>query len=419
MPMTTRTRGLTFRQDPWSNRYVSVDHSGVRDITGKQITASEGHPFLQLGETDRDIGGDFDTTTHKYGDKREDIVDPQPQYLLGPELNGSYSYQGPLYAFRPSKASNGNISNWPPAVNTSLDDLMELGTTAIARCKPTTSPANLAVGLAELIREGIPSMIGFNLWKDRSNLARGAGSEYLNSQFGWLPLVSDIKDTAAALQKWDKLVSQYERDAGRRVRRGYEFPIEKSSSVIYNGNRIQDHDIYHADDRVVPNVYFTKVPTKYIWTRETTVRRWFAGSFSYHLPTDYNSRNTMRRVAAQATELLGLEITPEVLWNLAPWSWAVDWFGNTGDVLSVISDMASDGLVVNYGYLMEHSIVKDTRVVAGGQLKRYPARDFTATFITERKRRVKATPFGFGLQWESFSPRQIAIATALGLTKLP
>ncbi len=418
MPMKTRTRGLTFRQDPWFNRYVGVDHAGIRVITGKQITASEGHPFQMLGETDRDIGGDFDTTTHRYGDKREDIVDPQPQYSLGPELNGSYSYTGPIYAFRPGNASNGNISAWPPAVNTSLDDLAEYGTTAIARCKPTTSPANLSVALAELIREGIPSIIGAGLWKDRTALARGAGGEYLNVQFGWLPLVSEIQATATALQKWDKLVAQYERDAGRRVRRSYDFPVEKKIETIYNGTRVQDRDCYHADDRVVPNVYFSRVPTRYIHTRETTVHRYFAGSFSYYLPDDYTSRNEMRRIASQASEILGLEITPEVIWNLAPWSWAVDWFGNTGDVLSVISDMASDGLVVNYGYLMEHSIVKDTRVVAGGQLKGRAPRDFTATFITERKRRVKATPFGFGLSWEGFSPRQIAITAALGLTKL-
>lgn len=153
-------------------------------------------------------------------------------------------------------------------------------------------------------------------------------------------------------------------------------------------------------------------------TRETTIWRWFSGSFTYHLPSDYKSRNEMRRIAAQATEILGLEITPEVIWNLTPWSWAVDWFANTGDVLSVISDMASDGLVVNYGYLMEKSIVKDTyekTVRLVGQ----PTRTYTTVLETERKRRRRATPFGFGLDWDSFSPRQIAITAALGLTKLP
>lgn len=429
MALNTRTRFRTFREDDWyeyrGDRYGQPlggwPKSGTRRVQGRQTTTSEGHLYRLLGEAGEDIGGEFDSTTHRFGDQREDLLDPQPQYLLTDgRSNPEYKYFGPVYAANPAGFSNGVVTGYPPAIDTSIDDLDEFGTTAIARCKPTSSPANLSVGLAELVREGLPSMAGWQTWQNRSNLARGAGSEYLNVQFGWLPLVSEIKDTAAALQKWDSLVTQYERDAGRRVRRRYEFPIEKTSMVISDFVLSPTSTSLHTGEpRNLSIVYMPVTPKRKIVTRETTVRRWFSGSFSYHLPADYNSRNKMRAVAAQAVELLGLEITPEVVWNLMPWSWAVDWFTNTGDVMSVISDMASDGLVVNYGYIMEHTIVKDTHVVLGATLRGQPSRTYSTVLVTERKRRRKATPFGFGLTWDDLSPKQFAIATALGLTKLP
>jgi hypothetical protein len=103
-------------------------------------------------------------------------------------------------------------------------------------------------------------------------------------------------------------------------------------------------------------------------------------------------------------------LTPEALWNLAPWSWATDWFANVGDVISNMTAFAGDNLVLRYGYLMEHSMIEDT----------YTRNDISAgsfQLITESKRRIKANPFGFGVSWEDLSPFQLSIAAALGLSK--
>ena len=398
---------------------------GTRVVAGTQLTVSEGNPIhLLQGESDSDVGSEFDTTRHFYeGSKVESSIflPATPYKLRGQGPTVSYEYDGFLYSTWPSTATIGNVSAFPPRYDSSLSDLYAKGTTAIARCKPTSSPVNLSIALAELVREGIPSAIGHQTWKDRSNLARGAGSEHLNVQFGWLPLVSEIQDTARVYREWDSLVSQYERDSGRRVRRRYDFPSIRETSVIYEGpvSTAAGRDVFLADNSAVNAAFVEISPTKYRHTRETHVKTWFSGAFTYHLPSDYNSRNQIRRVSARAGEMLGLELTPEVLWNLTPWSWAVDWFANIGDVLSVVSDVASDGLVVVYGYLMEESIVRDTRTVEGIKFKGYPRQNLSSVFTTVRKRRVKATPFGFGLNWDGFSARQVGILAALGLSKTP
>jgi len=138
------------------------------------------------------------------------------------------------------------------------------------------------------------------------------------------------------------------------------------------------------------------------------------------IPTGYSARSAMARHALEADKLLGLAPTPDVVWNLAPWSWAIDWFSNTGDVLSTVSDYIVDGLVMRYGYIMEHTIVKDTytHVSVGGST---PTGLHVAplTFVTETKIRRRANPFGFGLTFDGLTLRQKAIAAALGIVRWP
>ena len=124
----------------------------------------------------------------------------------------------------------------------------------------------------------------------------------------------------------------------------------------------------------------------------------------------------MIRAATRASVLLGIELTPEVLWNLTPWSWAADWFANMGDVLSNVSDFANDGLVMHYGYMMETSHVTHTYDLHGHGLNGVES-PLTLTFENIQKQRIKASPFGFGLTWESFTPRQLAILAALGISR--
>jgi hypothetical protein len=125
----------------------------------------------------------------------------------------------------------------------------------------------------------------------------------------------------------------------------------------------------------------------------------------------------MIRALARADRLFGLNLTPDLVWNLTPWSWAIDWFTNFGDVVSNVSDMVTDGLVMRYGYIMEHTVAKNTYTLEGFSPLRGSLPVPPMSFVTETKVRRAANPFGFGFTWDGLSPRQLAIAAALGLSK--
>jgi hypothetical protein len=315
-------------------------------------------------------------------------------------------YDGPLLATTPSD------SKFPVYTERNLSPY---GTTAIARCKPTNSVAALSTTLAETIREGLPALIGHTLWKGKTQAAKKAGDEFLNYEFGWLPLVSDIRNASYALANAHKVIEQYERNSGKDVRRRYEFPLERTES-----NSIQLEDSVWLSGTVFPFYTDASKPMPRVQKTTTFSRRtWFSGAFTYHLPVGYRSREWIVRNYSQAGHLLGLELTPEVLWNLAPWSWAADWVANLGDVISNVSDWSLDGLVMRYGYIMEHT-VQDITYTPLDPSRFLPYGTHTAsplTFRVETKRREKATPFGFGVTWNSFTPRQLAIAAALGISR--
>jgi len=125
---------------------------------------------------------------------------------------------------------------------------------------------------------------------------------------------------------------------------------------------------------------------------------------------------------AEANKLLGTRLTPATVWNLAPWSWALDWFTNTGDVVTNLSAFANDGLCLRYGYIMEEVSTRNTGCWQGYINTRDSANVFIKieeSFGSTTKKRQPATPFGFGLELGSFTPRQMAITAALGLSNAP
>lgn len=150
---------------------------------------------------------------------------------------------------------------------------------------------------------------------------------------------------------------------------------------------------------------------------EVKRRRWFSGAFIYYLDTQSPGKKAWDSDIQRLNKLYGVKITPEVIWNLTPWSWAADWFGNVGDLAHNVGQFAQDGLVMPYGYMMETSTVKATYRMRNVALWGNTIPDLTQEFTTTVKIRRRATPFGFGLDFDSFSQFQLSILAALGLTK--
>jgi hypothetical protein len=387
---------------------ISADQYAIPPIKGRQVTVSEGHPWNSRNKRIlADIGGDF-STTRQYIECSNAPVDLHTYRVLVPGFPSFYEakWHGVLYPMDPHSVS------FPASIHTSDDDLDEEGATAIARCKPTNSVADLATAIGEIYTGGLPHLLGSSRWKERNKVARDAGSEFLNQQFGWLPLVNDVRDLANAVAHANTVLAQYERDSGKVVRRRYNFPIERErSDSVYRSNAlcyVVPGNSELSRDMPRGNVNLTV---------ETVRRKWFSGAFTYHLPHGNDYRGGMSRDALLAKKLLGLSLTPDTLWNLTPWSWAVDWFSNTGDVISNMTDWATDGLVLRYGYMMEQSTVKHTYTITDSGLIDRNIHVPPISYVTETKVRRRANPFGFGVSWDGLSPRQLSIAAALGLSR--
>lgn len=378
-------------------------------MSGSQITDSEGHHVSEIGKSLNDIGGPFYTQKSYVEGAAHNAAFMKERPISGGRKE-TKQFSGPVWPYMP--LSGGKLM-FPNPVSAPDGDLDELGAEAIARCKPTNSLADLSTFLGELLKDGLPSLVGSQAWKDRTNLARGAGSEYLNVQFGWQPLLSDISKFGKSVIKLDDVVSQYERDAGRVVRRRYQFPIQRSTTETRIGTAGTRRAVYQP----IQSEWVSGPAGTVFMTEEKVIRTWFSGAFTYHLPSGYDSRKKVAKYRLIA-DRLGLSLSPDNLWELAPWSWAVDWFSNAGDVLSNVTDFANGGLVMHYGYIMQHCIVKHT----------YRLTDYTGVIpelgvpaplvlVTETKKRRQANPFGFGVNWDGLSSFQASILAALGITR--
>ena len=288
------------------------------------------------------------------------------------------------------------VVDLPQFSTMSQSQLLAKGTTAIARTEPTSPAFDLSVALGEILAEGLPMAPGSSVM-ERTNLANKAGSEYINQEFGWLPLVRGIRDFSSTVSKSDEILRKYQEKANIPIKRRYDFPSLQATQ-------------WNSSNFTAVNAMGSYLGGGRFTTATQTI--WFEGSFIYHLPVGSSADARMRRFGANARKLLGVDLSPEVLWNLAPWSWAVDWVTNTGDVLHNVSAMGTDGMVLRYGHVMCHTryVQTDTGTHTSGV-------PMVHTRIRETKTRYSATPFGFGTVFSGLSSKQLAILSALGLSR--
>jgi len=391
------------------NGSTLTDERREFSVDGTQRTVSEGHPVSQLGKTDDDIGGDFETfksevpwISHPSATVRADG---------NPYLGEFFEYEGGLI---PSLST--------PLKREAFDlrssaQLNALGSTAIARCSPVNSHSELLTSLSETLKDGLPAIPGISQWRQKTAIAKGAGSEYLNAQFGWVPLVNDIRSATAAARDAAKLLRQFQRDAGRSVRRTYEFPRETdlTTTTVYDGPYASNYLNAGGFDPLHPRYFPGGESGRYKVTREFDRKVWFSGAFTYHMPANDTQVGKFMSALQQYDLLFGVVPTPDVIWNLTPWSWATDWFANTGDVLTNVSNAMLYGQVLRYGYLMEKTTIKDRHVL---ELPGFigPQR-IESVVKTTVKRRIRANPFGFGITYDGLDGYQLSILAALGMTR--
>jgi hypothetical protein len=320
---------------------------------------------------------------------------------------GSSSRKECVGAFNATSLSNVNSITLDSSSDAQMD---AFGTRCIAKCLPTNPISNMGQFLYEL--KDIPRFFDPFEWKEKARhfkkLAEKGSDEYLNVSFGWLPFISDINSFFKVTDNYTKIITQYERDSGRHIRRRTELfdTTSTTSSTVGTGQ---------GPFPTPSTIALGGTLTKDIVLRQ---RVWFSGSFTYYIPPiDGSVSSYYEHYQAYAQRLFGLRLGPDLLWKITPWSWALDWFSNTGSVVRNWDAFATQGLTLHYGYVMEEKIQTTTYNLRGFKLSTNPISQLTDISQQITKRRRPATPFGFGLNPASFSPFQLGIIGALGINR--
>lgn len=314
------------------------------------------------------------------------------------------------------------------------DDLAAFGQQAFSRSAPVPSVFNGAQFLGEL-REGLPKLVGVSLLKGRAKeLLKNAGSEYLNYQFGVLPLISDIRAICTALLNLEETLVRKRTSQGKPKKARFALPYRNEfreyrapmGEVLWtSGWRVPARPYGPVTSREAlrsqvkgvstPVGSFTGTDLYFLQTLRT--RRWFEGSFTSFFdypPSDASWIDKARSIVSTDFDL-------QTLWELAPWSWLVDWVFKIQSTLSSNAIASDERVVLNYGYVMEKSSFRS--MFSGSLSSIYPGTLLSSPrfdIVTEDTyfRRIRANPFGF----QASSPgqlnaNQLAILAALGLSK--
>lgn len=301
---------------------------------------------------------------------------------------------------------------------------------------PVQSQASVLQTILELCRGDVPRILvnikqhldGISRLRVRYKTLKDAtkygGKEYLNIQFGWAPVIQDVSKALALLGVIDKLI--YVPESTRRRR---------TSVISRNANSASDYVQWgmnyplcsNLDSSIVPRIAFNK-RYGYLVQNFARMTTEFTSVETLDLRTTARFASPLRAGSAangyadRASELLGTEITPALLWELTPWSWLIDWFTNIGSVFENLSNLALNQIILNYAYSTVRYRVSQTAyghpqvTTSGSGVKSYSG-NFIHTREFDFKRRFVASPYGFSSSIEGLSAFQWSILVALGLAR--
>jgi len=324
----------------------------------------------------------------------------------------SNEHHGPVWIRPRSEDLRGDFDFYGDAFRINMNII---GSDFINRTIPTQSHASAAQFLGEL-KEGLPDILGFD-WKRSMKFKPSRDGGDLSLAFGWVPFVKDLTKMFTAVVNSKQLIEQYVRNSaeyGATVRR-----IRESDPVI----EVLDHSIY-ADSNFPAGLargshepYWRGVANRLggvtamgsvrrFETRKETYR--FTSRYQYFINEADDILSRMENYATKANYILGFRLTPDVLWELTPWSWLVDWQADVGTLLSNAQSFANGDLVMQYAYLQQEIVNEVSYSLLDGYLLDSNTKiDPSSLYRTVTKSRVRASPYGFGVSSDKFTDSQI------------
>lgn len=220
--------------------------------------------------------------------------------------------------------TNGTTIQWNPTSHLSLSFTSEAE--AMTRALARSNPSRAVVSIPNFVHElkDLPGMFR-DIVAIKSQLKRlswratpkQVANHYLAHQFGWVPLVNDIRNLLNFTEVVDRRVNELERlySRGGLKRR---IQLDQDTKELVGSNEF----IHSITGRVLTAKR----------QRITTGRRWATVRW---YPTSLPKSRTPESTRQLAKELvLGLHrLSPVQVWNAVPWTWLADWTSNVGDFL--------------------------------------------------------------------------------------
>lgn len=388
----------------------NIPESTYSDTSGSQVeferqlrsdhVDDDSRAFLKYGNSTYDMGHEFRVEHQRY-----DWFNYQSRL----SANGAYGKLGYDGFVVPTLTTSLPVVVFPSEA-VSVDD----GAKLFKAAKPTKSEAGLVQFFSELVQK-MPNLVGGSVLEGNVT-PRTASDEYLNLEFGWRPTVNDLQKLAKSVLHASLLTKQYRRDSGRFVHRRRSLPDYASVTELPDqpGNPILGS-------------FFGQNMATYFWepsdslgtTSVTDVVRseaWFVGAFTYLVAQGHSFLTHMDEYEALANHLLGLRFDADTAYELAPFSWLVDWKWDLGTFVSNVTALQNDELVMKYGYVMHSTSATRTYLKTGLSPKGDAPTSLRADVTWSQKTRFQASPYGFGPQGGVDTPRKWAILSALGMT---
>jgi hypothetical protein len=334
--------------------------------------------------------------------------------------------------FYPQEGNNRQVGFGVPIPNT--DELVAFGQHAIGVLAPARSEVNIFGIIAEFL-QGIPRL-PFSSLEKWEGVARNGADEFLNYVFGIQPTVGDISRLIKVLTNVSTRLDQLQRDAGASVRREWTLPVSQKSQE-FSGDQInsagtiryrpdwQDttdsRDFQYQGPILKSDQYQEELQTSLILGETISYR--FDGSFTYYLPTSKGWWDDWKKESVRFNRVLSFLPDTEVLWNLIPYSWLVDWMVNISDVLRTMEVASDDSLVVNWAYasrLLQRQVIQVSKHVSTSSAGKPDLRNVSTIYRVTEKRRLRGNPYGFSTQTSAdWTPLRFAILGALGISRAP
>ena len=359
-------------------------------------------------------GNTFGGVTRGGGSETIEYVSNGPMKLdrgysiYTPALGLGVNVAGQGFMFQPSGL------DLLPGSETSENDVRSFGTRAMNVSRPGYQAFNILTSAGELKKDGLPTFPMMEEWKRKARFFKNLSDAHLSYQFGWKPFVNDVVTMCHRVRKSNDIIAHARSRSGNGVHVGLSFPPDESVTSTYG-------DGYPAVNWVTLAVTGGN-NLKASIIKRTYNRSWFEGDWQGFIPSPegaVGSQSNPSRFNSYANEVLGAKLTPTVLWNLAPWSWLVDWSTGFDQYLDVISNIMVDGMVLRNGFVMSH-YRKTSEITLTGATANVAARKIgpgSMFQIYETKRRFPSVPyFGFNTP-ASYSLKQLSILAALGISR--